>query len=185
MGSDFVRELLTIVGIPGALVAAWRAIEELKNGNRERAKATHEKSRENRHKQATAARDALSEIFNSAKARAAMQMLDWSGRSYFDGQVEHRILFSDLGTALRVQSLSFDAKERFIRDCFEDFFDHLELVQHYIEIEFIHFDDVAVPLSYYAGKIVGNMKAFEPFLDSYGYPRAKRFLKAASEASAA
>jgi len=43
---------LTFFGIPAALLAAWKAIKELRNGN-------EEKARENRHKQAAAARDAL------------------------------------------------------------------------------------------------------------------------------
>jgi hypothetical protein len=177
-----MKDLLVVVGIPGAFIAAWKTIEEFKNSNIEKAKATAEKARENRHKQAAAARDALREVFASEKARAAMQMLDWSGRSYSDGTAAHVITFDDLGPALRTDNLMFtNPKEPLIRDCFEDLFDRLELIQHYIEIDFLHFGDVSVPLAYYARKIVKNLKAFQPFLDEYGYPKAKAFLLRAAQ----
>jgi len=168
---------LTLFGIPAALLAAWKAIKELRNGN-------EEKVRENRHKQAAAARDALKDLFASEKARAAMQMLDWSGRTYADGKEQHTVFGSDLARALLTVNLTFDTKERMIRDCFEDFFDRLQLIEHYISIEFLNFHDMAVPVSYYARHIVANMTAFEPFLDGYGYPLAQKFLlEAASDTS--
>lgn len=171
---DVIADFLTILGIPAAFVAAWKAIEEFKSGNAER-------SRENRHKQAEAARDALRELFTSEKARAAMQMLDWSGRWYKDEGVEHEVRFDDLKPALRITDLSFNPKDRLIRDCFEDFFDRLELIEHQVSIQFLHFGDVSVPIAYYAKKIVNAMSAFEPFLDEYGYPKAKAFIVRAAQ----
>lgn len=173
---DIIKDVLTVVGIPGAFYAAWKAIVEMKNSNKEKAKETAEKARENRHKQAAAARDALRELFSSEKAREAMQMLDWSGRSYRDGASGHIITFSDLGPALRVIDLKFDQKDRFIRDCFEDLFDKLELIGHFIDIDFLHYSDVAVPLTYYAKKVAGDINSFAPFLDVYGYPKTKALL---------
>ena len=127
---SWLTDFITILGVPAALIAAWKAIEEWRFGNAE-------KVRENRHKQAAAARDALNDIFYSERSGAAMQMLDWSGRSYQDDSAEHTVSFGELGPALRVNNLSFDAKERYIRDCFEDFFDRLELLQHYVSIDFL------------------------------------------------
>ncbi|GAB4472618.1 MAG: hypothetical protein OHK0044_16390 [Burkholderiaceae bacterium] len=40
----------------------------------------------------------------------------------------------------------------------------------------LHFDDVALPLEYYARKIVADSPAFEPFLLEYGYPNAHELL---------
>lgn len=173
---DIIKNVLVIIGIPGALYAAWKAIDEFKNSNAEKAKETAEKARENRHKQAAAARDALRDLFGRDKARAAMRMLDWSGRSYSDGASSHVVNFSDLGPALRVTALTFNTKEQFIRDCFEDLLDQLELIGHLIEIDFLHYNDVAVPLAYYARQISDDIGSFAPFLDTYGYPRAKALL---------
>ena len=107
-------------------------------------------------------------------------MLDWSGRLYRDGQLEHGIDRAELGPALRTHNLQFSLKERFIRDCFESLFDQIELLEHDISIELIHADDASVPLAYYAIKISQERHDFEPFLDAYGYAGAKRFLLRAS-----
>lgn len=70
---EIVKNVRVIVGLPAAVYGAWKALRELALGTREKAK-------ENRIRQALAARDMLKDLFASAKARAALQMLDWSGR---------------------------------------------------------------------------------------------------------
>jgi hypothetical protein len=172
MGEDWVeivKNALVIVGAPVALAGAWKALRELALGTREKAK-------ENRIRQALAARDMLKDLFASAKARAALQMLDWSGRSYSDGDHEFEVRATDLGDALRTDRLAFDHKQMFIRDCFEELFDRIEQLQHFVNIGLLHFDDVALPLEYYARKIVADLPAFEPFLLEYGYPNAHELL---------
>jgi hypothetical protein len=172
MGEDWVeivKNALVIVGVPVALAGAWKALRELALGTREKAK-------ENRIRQALAARDMLKDLFASAKARAALQMLDWSGRSYSDGDHTFEVHATDLGDALRTDRLSFDHKQIFIRDCFEELFDRIEQLQHFVNIGLLHFDDVALPLEYYARKIVADLPSFEPFLLEYGYPNAHELL---------
>lgn len=161
------------VGVGIALFAARKGISEFKISN-------IEKARENRHKQASAARDALQEVFSNEKARAAMRMLDWSGRPYSDGNTEHFVDFEDLGLALRITDPNFSAKEILIRECFEEFFDHLELLEHYAAIDFLNIDDLTVPLAYYAKKIDSNRPAFKPFLKEYGYKKADTFITRAA-----
>lgn len=175
-----LRDVIAILGVPSAIYASYKAINEFKNSNTEKHRATIERARENRHKQAIVARDALKDLFNSEKSKAAMQMLDWSGRIYTDGSSQYEIGFNDIESSLRIKNLSFNSKERFIRDCFDDFFNHIELIQHYIDIEFIHFEDVSVPLNYYTKKMFKNYYAYQPFLSNYGYPLTIKFIKASS-----
>ncbi|MEO4048800.1 hypothetical protein AAFN46_17110 [Pseudomonas sp. CAU 1711] len=171
---EFISNLITIVGIPAAILAAWKAIAEFKNGNAE-------KIRENRHKQAAAAKEILKELFARERSHTAMEILDWpGGRTYRDGEIEHLIAASDLPSALRTNNLAFSAKERFIRDAFEDLFDQLELIEHYTSIDYLNFGDVSVPISYYARQINKYFPAFEPFLDEYSYTKAKKFIERAA-----
>ena len=177
---DLTSVLVAAIGVPGGLLTAWKAVSEMKYGRQERARQTHEKAKENRLKQAIAARDALSQIFGSPKSKAALQMLDWSGRVYSDGRLEFVISFDELKPALRIENLHFDVKEQFIRECFDDLFSNLELLQHYIDIDLVHSDDVMVPLSYYSRRIIGSSPVFDGFLREYGYTRAKRLLQLAA-----
>jgi hypothetical protein len=177
---DLTSVLVAAIGVPGGLLTAWKAVGEMKYGRQQRARQTHEKAKENRLKQAIAARDALSQIFGSPKSKAALQMVDWSGRVYSDGKQEFVISFDELKPALRIENLYFDAKEQFIRECFDDLFSNLEFLQHYIDIDLVHSDDVMVPLSYYSRRIIGNASVFDGFLHEYGYTRAKRLLQLAA-----
>lgn len=173
---DLATVLVAVVGVPGGLLAATKAVNEMRRGRHENARQTAEKAKENRLKQAIAARDALSQIFNSPKSKAALQMVDWSGRIYSDGKHELTIAFDELKPALRIDNLSFDIKEQYIRECFDDLFSNLELLQHYVNIELIRLDDIMVPLSYYAERIASNPLTFDGFLVNYGYIRAKKLL---------
>ena len=167
---DYLNLTLTFVGIPGALLAAWKAIDELRHGNLEKA-------RENRLKQAAAAKSALDEVFGDARARAALRMLDWSGRSFDDGGNVHTVQWGEIGPALTTDmSKPFPPKAVFIRDCFESLFDRLQLIEHYVAIGYLNLDDVAVPFAYYARKIVTHIDKYGPFLDGYGYAKVKSFL---------
>lgn len=155
---DWMTLVTTVIGLPTAI----QGIREIRHRNR--------------HKQADVAKDILKEIFNSEKSKAAMQMLDWSGRKYNDGTMEHQIYFENFKSALRVTNLEFDEKEMYIRDCFEDLFDKLELIQNYVAIDFININDVAIPLAYYARIIKNKLNDFDAFLTSYGYEGAKQFI---------
>ena len=185
----WVEPFLKLISFPAAILAAWGSViafaksnEVKKRANAEAARANQEKDRENRHRQAAAGLATLKDIFASERARAAMQMLDWSGRSYRDGSLEHTIRTAHLGPALRVNNLDFSPIDRYIRDCFEDLYDHLELAQHCVSIGLLEFDDISVPLSYYCEKIADDLPAFSAFLDTYGYTKAKTFIIRAAKA---
>ncbi|MDT4806220.1 hypothetical protein FQZ97_390470 [compost metagenome] len=173
---DLVTTIATIIGVPTALLAAWKAIIEFREGN-------VEKRRENRLKQASAAKIELESLFSDPMARAAMQMLDWSGRSHNTGTKYQPIFFNDLGPGLRTFDLTLNERDAYIRDCFEKFFDHLSMIEHLISIDYINFEDIAVPVRYYAKKIIDHRHAYDPFLDAYGYDMAKRFIERAAKSA--
>ncbi|MFZ2889555.1 MAG: hypothetical protein WA010_03680 [Sulfuricurvum sp.] len=138
--------------------------------------STKEKAKENRLKQLSTARDILDKMFSEVKSKNAMKMLDWDGRAYQDNTFSHFITLDNVRLSMRVDNLAFNEKEQFIRDCFEDFFDKLELIAHYINIGLINEEDVSVPLSYYAKIIMHDYDSFKPFLLTYGYEKANSLI---------
>lgn len=174
---EILKLVIPALGIPAVLVAAFKGIAEIRSN-------TREKKRENRHKQAAAARDILKDLFSNERARAAMQMLDWSGRNYTDGTSSFTIHTNELAPALRTHDAIFlgpeGEKQKYIRDCFEEFYDKVLLMEHYVNIDFLHFSDVAVPLAYYAQIIVRSPSTYHPFLKDYGYEGALAFFEKAA-----
>ena len=73
---------------------------------------------------------------------------------------------------LHTNDLSFSPAELMVRDCFEALFDDLGLLNHYICIELLYFDGVAMPLQYHAGLTKAHWTAVNPFLNDYGYKGA-------------
>jgi hypothetical protein len=165
----FFQTCISLLGAPAALIAAGTAIGQLKNGNREKAL-------EIRQKQAAAAQGQLKELFGSSMARDAMKMMDWAVRVYPLGNGTCMITTKDLIQGLGITYLDFNAKEQYIRDCFEEFFDKIQIMAHLVNIEYLHFKDLAVPLVYYAQIIHDNPKTYSAFLDTYGYALTKKFL---------
>ena len=166
---EFIKNGITVLGVPVALIAAGNAIRQLRDGNREKAMET-------RQRQAAAAQGQLKELFNSTMARDAMKMMDWYKRNYRVGSDTYTITSGDLILALGTVDLKFSPKEQYIRDCFEEFFDKIQIIAHLVKIEYLNFGDLAVPLAYYAGIIRDNPDTYSLFLDVYGYSLAKTFL---------
>lgn len=75
---DLVTVLVAAVGVPGGLLTATKAVNEMRRGRHENARQTEEKAKENRLRQAIAARDALSQVFNSLSPRQHCRW--WTGQ---------------------------------------------------------------------------------------------------------
>lgn len=155
------------------------AVAGIWSGTRSAKKAVVEKRRENRHKQLTAAKDLLKEVFADPLAGAALKMMDWSGRTYLHEGATYTINSSALQAALveHKDNLEFTKEQQFIRDCFETFFDHMLVIEHFIKQEYLDQADVAIPLKYYAEHIVALPHIYEPFISAYGYIPAYDLLK--------
>lgn len=150
----------------GGLVAAFRAIIEMRHNREQRQK-------ELRWRKSKEAKIILDELFGNSYSRDAMKMLDWSGREYeIKEGIKKTISVNDVLKGLRVNNLEFSDKEAFIRDCFDQFFDKLEYIQHLVTTELIDFRDISGPIEYYVDLMAKNKKAFCDFLDFYGYSDA-------------
>ncbi|MFF7065669.1 hypothetical protein [Pseudomonas sp. NPDC008258] len=159
------------VSVFSTLVTMILAIWGIGSGLNSARKAIQEKRKEHRQKQLAAARDMMKEIFTDPLARAAMRMMDWSGRTFTHEGQTYVIHWRNLKPALVVheKGMAFSKQQEFIRDCFEALFDHLLVLKHFLQQDYLHAADIAVPLKYYAGRVMAYPDTYEGFLRAYGY----------------
>ncbi|WP_331691216.1 hypothetical protein VY732_16765 [Pseudomonas sp. ZY71] len=160
---DLKDQISSVAAILGVLITVFGVFRGL---------AVARKS--NRLRQAAVAKEVLKDLFTDPLGRSAMQMLDWDGRTFQAGPNSQTVHWVDLQPALVIPSSStqFNVKQQFIRDCFENLFDHLLMIDHLISIENIHYDDIRIPVQYYAAKLSRHPLVFDPFLLKYGYAKA-------------
>jgi hypothetical protein len=158
----------------GGLVAAWRAVVELRRSNDQRRFDL-------RWRQAEMAKQCLDELLSNREARAALKMLDWEGLSYErSGGTTEPITHERRRAVLRTENPIFPPGDDgpFVRDAYDALFDALERIEQFIRIELIRFEDVADALQYYVEKLSqpGEHEATEYFLKAYGFSLASAFL---------
>jgi len=170
---DLVQVAAWMVAIVGGLVAAFKAIQETRENRRQRR-------RELRWKKAELARDIIAKLYTNKKLHDACIMVDWSGREFevSPGRREE-IRWEDLHGALRPweEPISFDEKEVYIRDCFDELFDGLNLLEHYLRTDLLDFEDVEFPMAYSVGKLKERGDDTVTFMNHYGNRLAKAFLQ--------
>ena len=151
----------------GGLVAAFRALWEARqNRILRREELTWRK--------AELARKVLLEVRSDSRIQNALRMLDWTGRDYQVAPNQWKtVTWEEMGYALRItDTMSFDDKEAFVRDCFDSLFEALEQVEHYLRTGLLEFRDVEFPLEYHVEKLRGFKSAAWPFMKHYGYDLA-------------
>lgn len=165
---DWIVIVSTVVSISIAFWGVGNALQSAK-------KVIQEKRNEHRQKQLAAARDMMKEIFSDPLARSAMRMMDWSGRTFIHEEQTFTVRWRDLKPALVVhqKGMGFNKQQEFIRDSFESFFDHMLVLEHFIEQSYLNEADIAVPLEYYAGRIIAFPDTYDGFLCAYGYGEAR------------
>lgn len=172
----FTKDLLQAaawgVAIVGGLIAAFKAIHETRESR-------HQRLRELRWRKAELARDIISSLFANVQLHNAFVMVDWSGRDFeiAPGRRE-TIYWEDLPGALRhwVEPVEFNDKEIYIRDCFDELFDGLNLLEHYLRTDLLEFEDVEFPMAYYIGQLKRRGDAVRVFMDHYGNGLARGFI---------
>ncbi len=167
-----IIEMLTLlIASVGGIVAAFKAISEMQENRKQR-------SEELRWKQSSLAREVLNELWGEPLCLDAMRMVDWNERTYTINGNRKLIKARDVRDALRLSSPSHDEEiYTYVRDCFDCFFGTMQIIEHYIAINLIHFEDVTYPFSYYAVKLKQEPEVFEKFLSEYQYTKAVAFLK--------
>ena len=171
MNFESVLEVLALsVGSIGGVIAAFKAVAEIRLNRIQRVI-------EHRWKQTGEAKEFIAAIKRSYKSFSALQMLDWSGRSYeIDDGEKATVKFEDVDNGMRINDLQFSKKESFIRDCFDDLYDKFDLIEHFIRHGFIELTDIDTPLRYYAIKIAENENHIE-FMKKYNHNLALFFVK--------
>jgi hypothetical protein len=154
----------------GLIVAAWKL--------RSDAHATREqRDRDLRWRQAEAGKKLNDEMMTDVRSWAAMQMLDYSGRTFkLPSNTHCTITHSDLATALNASTTILKEKDIYIRDSFDGLFYYLATLEHYISSSLIRYEDVAFPIEYYV-PLLGKFKTdAESYLKKYQLVRAQAFL---------
>jgi hypothetical protein len=178
---DAVTKLAGLLTVGGGLCALWLQLRHWRDDRTkaldEQTRATELRREELRWRKASLARDALDDFLGDKLAADAMRMLDWSGRTFRVNDQPISISTATILASLRIDNLEFKPEESFIRDCFDSFFGHMQLIQHFLNVHLLEFEDVQYPFSYYAGLMAKQREVFRTFLLNYNYDLALRFLE--------
>lgn len=169
-----IKDIITLVGtcitIIGGFVAATIAIYNLILNRKIREK-------ELRFKQAQMGKQIIEEMFDDEAAGNALLMIDFERRSYEIGSRKKAIITRDeVVAALNPEIQHEDFKTIFIRECFDGLLYYLDRFEHFIKIGLTTFDDVAVPLQYYATIMSKQKSAFINYIVITQFERALHFL---------
>jgi hypothetical protein len=135
-----------------------------------------------RWKKAQLAREIFDRFDANRRLTDAVTMLDWTGREFeiLPGQ-RVEIRWEDLPDALRrwQPPISFDHKQVYIRDCFDELFYGMSQLEHSLRTGLLDFADLEFPMSYTVGKIRQQWlwAAVAVFLNEYDYDLASAFIK--------
>jgi hypothetical protein len=161
-----------IIGIPVAIVGLFKAIYEIQQSRKQRAA-------ELRWKQANTTKELLNDIHEHGLAKNAVHMLDWcEGQAEYEVSPGHpeTISYSDVLASLQRNHMEArDAKEQYVRDCFDWFFFRIDRIEHYIRRDLIDFVDVKAIFKVYAREIAKHKNIYEDFLVFHEYELAKAF----------
>ena len=179
-----IETWVKIIGAAAAIFASFKALAEWRRSTQQRREEHALRQREYRQKQAVFGRELIREVFSDPKARTALRMLDYLDREYVDDDTgaKYRIRRDlDIQPAMRPYSTEnpapFTAAEAFVRTRFESLYDHLEQIEHLINLGVVALEDVETTFRYYSVRAIRpNIEHFA-FLDYYDYPRAKDFLR--------
>src|SRR5689334_20007959 len=93
--NQYLETVFKVIAIVGALIAAYTAINEMREGRKQRAEDL-------RWRQANAAKSLIDQMDKDAQAGSAEFMIDWDGRNYrVNDSVVYHILYEDVVRALR------------------------------------------------------------------------------------
>ena len=170
---DTVKIISLIIGSVVGLIAAFKAVTEMKYNLKQR-------KIEYKWKKTAQAKNFLDEIKSDYRSSSELKMIDWSNRYYkisddFDEDIITNITYDDVILALRTSNLKFTQKESFIRDCFDSLFEKFEIIEHFLIQNFIDFEDISPPLQYYINKIKKDNSYIE-FIKKYNYTLAENFI---------
>jgi hypothetical protein len=74
-------------------------------------------------------------------------------------------------------NLRFNETERYGRDCFDQFFNSMGILNDFVEARLIRFGDIRSFVGYHVKVMRRNGGVFEGFMRTYDYPSAIRFFE--------
>jgi hypothetical protein len=167
---DIFLLIASSVTITGGFIAAFMAIYNLVLSRRIREK-------ELRFKQAQVGKQIIEEMFDDDAAGNALLMIDFEKRSFDVGSKRKIVInIEDVLQALNPDNKSEDAKTIFIRESFDGLFYFLDRFEHFVQIGLTTFEDVAVPIKYYATIMTTHRSTFLKYIQLTQFERALTFL---------
>lgn len=169
-----LKDIFTLIGssvtIIGGFVAATLAIYNLILSRKIREK-------ELRFKQAQMGKQIIEEMFDDEAAGNALLMIDFDQRSFDLGSRKKSIITrDDVLQALNPLNKHEDRKTVFIRECFDGLFYFLDRIEHFVTIGLTTFEDVAVPIKYYATMMSKHKSILVKYIQLTQFERAHIFL---------
>jgi len=166
-----------VIASIGAGFAAYKVFWEIRSSRVERETEFQWKRAEFRWKRAELAKTVLDETWRDPLARSALRMLDWTGLTYRrEGRQTQPITHEMMRHSLRTSGPAFDMDEQFVRDCFDELFDGLDRLEHFLRIGLILFEDIGPRLQYYVALLAKHPQVYQNFLDVYGFSLASALL---------
>jgi len=168
-----LKLLVSIVGVIGGCVAAYKGLVEMRAANLQRRL-------ELRWKRAEAARDLIKEIHEESFAMAAIKMLDHTDQSrrYSVGDLTLTLSANDVLKALALSSVDATSEsELYVRDCFDWLYYHMGRLEHFIVTGYIDFIDVASVFRCYCEKIVNHLDCHRSLVEERQYIDTLSFLR--------
>jgi hypothetical protein len=169
---DWLQALAWLAAAFGAIVAAIKLWSEVRLSREQR-------ERELRWKQAEAGKTLNDEMLDDPFAWSAMQMLDYPGTKFelpSDKDAVVVVDHSDLSFALDPRNQARDAKDLYIRRCFDNLFYYMATMEHYISSTLVLYEDIAFPLNYYVRLLTKFRDVVELYCGHYRLSKVKKFL---------
>jgi hypothetical protein len=181
MTGQWVETARLFVEAGGFSVAIFTAWQGLKKAHEDRKDALDQAKRDLQWRQTVEAQKAVRRLVGDPRAQNAMIMLDWSDREFeIAPDQTDTISFVERQNALRTDPEIFDAKEMFIRDCFDALFDQFQMIQQEINNKLFDVEHVYYPVAYFSRLmwLPTDRPVIQAFLEKYGYPLAKDLIEA-------
>lgn len=153
-------------------------IDDRRKDRQQRVDELAQRKTELRWRQAQAAKALVDEMLDDPQARAAYQMLDSWSREFEIIAGRREVTTAERWlAALRTTPDTADALlEMFVRESFDSLFYYMAMLEHYVERQFVLFEDVLFPLDCNIGIMMEDREVYDVYLRQYGLDGTRCFL---------
>ncbi|MEM8486550.1 MAG: hypothetical protein AAF564_13445 [Bacteroidota bacterium] len=161
LAKDLIEIISWTVAIGAGVIAAYRALHELKLNRQQR-------TLELKWKKAKLAKEIVAAYEDKDQFNAAHHLLAWNAREYQLEDGERVRIDSDMVMhALRTKNLKFTKTEKYIRDCMIVYFESISRLEHFIRRDLVDFEDIKFNFAYAVGRMARQRKVVALFLSNY------------------